>query len=288
MIPSQRIAYDPIVGRRPLKLDGARLIVWPIVNVEVWRIERAMPRQVLPPPTHVTTLPDVPHWGWHEYGMRVGFWRIKRVLDSLGVKASLAINGAVCTEYRPVAQASLDAGWEFMGHGYDQRPTHQELDERAMIAKTVEAIRAFTGKPPVGWLAPGLTETLDTPDFLAEAGIRYSADWVIDDEPCTLKTRYGDLVSVPYTVELNDISMMMVSRHQAGEFEQRCMDYFDCVYAESAERPKVMAIAVHPYISGVPHRIGYFERVFRRLASQPGVKFMTGEEIMNWYLGQAS
>ena len=60
MIPSQRIPYDPIVGRKPLKLDNARLIVWPIVNVEVWRIERAMPRQVLPPPTHVTTVPDVP------------------------------------------------------------------------------------------------------------------------------------------------------------------------------------------------------------------------------------
>jgi hypothetical protein len=92
---------------------------------------------------------------------------------------------------------------------------------------------------------------------------------------------------MPYTVELNDISMMMVSRHAASEFEQRCMDYFDCVYAESAERPKVMAIAVHPYISGVPHRIGYFERVFARLAQQPGVVFWTGERIMDWYQNQA-
>jgi allantoinase len=287
MIPSQRIPYDPIVGRKPLRLDNARLIVWPIVNVEVWRIERAMPRQVLPPPTHVTTVPDVPHWGWHEYGMRVGFWRIKQVLDRLKIGATLAINGAVCTEYPQVAKAALDANWEFMGHGYDQRPTHQELDERATIARTVESIKAFTGKAPVGWLAPGLTETLQTPDFLAEAGIRYTADWVIDDEPCTIQTRHGPLVTMPYTVELNDISMMMVSRHAASEFEQRCMDYFDCVYAESAERPKVMAIAVHPYISGVPHRIGYFERVFTRLAQQPGVVFWTGDKIMDWYQKQA-
>jgi peptidoglycan/xylan/chitin deacetylase (PgdA/CDA1 family) len=245
-----------------------------------------MPRQVLPPPTHVTTVPDVPHWGWHEYGMRVGFWRIKQVLDRLNVTATLAINSAVCTEYPQVAKAALESGWEFMGHGYDQRPTHQELDERATIARTVESIKAFTGKAPVGWLAPGLTETLQTPDFLAEAGIRYTADWVIDDEPCTIQTRHGPLVTMPYTVELNDISMMMVSRHAASEFEQRCMDYFDCVYAESAQRPKVMAIAVHPYISGVPHRIGYFERVFSRLAQQPGVVFWTGERIMDWYQGQ--
>jgi peptidoglycan/xylan/chitin deacetylase (PgdA/CDA1 family) len=287
MLPASRIPYEPIVDRPPLAAPpGVRLIVWPVVNVEVWRIERPMPRQVLPPPTHVNQLPDLPHWGWHEYGMRVGFWRIKELLDRLGIVPTLAINGAVCTEYRRVAEESLKAGWEFMGHGYDQRPTHQEPDERETIARTVEAIRRCTGKPPSGWLAPGLTETLATPDLLAEAGIRYTADWVIDDEPCTLHTRCGALVALPYTVELNDISIMMVGHHAAAEFEQRCLDYFDRVYAESAGRPKVMAIAVHPYISGVPHRIRYVEAVFERLARESGVAFWTGERILEWYLAQ--
>ena len=287
MIPSQRLPFSPIVDRPPLKLPGnARVVVWPIVNVEVWDIMRAMPRQVLPPPTHVTQLPDFAHWAWHEYGMRVGFWRIKQVWDDLGITASLFINGRVCEDYEPVARAARDAGWEFVGHGYDQRPTHQELDQRQMIRKTVRILKEYTGKQPVGWLGPGLTETLDTPDLLAEAGIRYIADWVIDDEPCEVKTAHGTVLAMPYTVELNDIPMMMVQHHAAEEFLKRSMDQFERLYEEGRTRPKVMAIAVHPYISGAPHRIKYFEAVFKELKKHDGVLFWTGEQIMNWYWQQ--
>jgi peptidoglycan/xylan/chitin deacetylase (PgdA/CDA1 family) len=170
-----------------------------------------------------------------------------------------------------------------MGHSYDQRPIHLEPDQRATIQKAVKVLRDYTGKPVAGWLGPGLTETLDTPEYLAEAGIRYIADWVVDDEPCEIETAHGRVLSMPYSVELNDIAMMMVQHHAAAEFETRCMDYFERVYAESAKRPKVMAIAVHPYISGVPHRIKYFERVFRALKKQEGVLFWTGEQILEWY-----
>jgi allantoinase len=286
MNPSERLEYSAIVDRPPLALPaGARLVVWPVVNVEVWDIGRAMPRQVLPPPTGITQSPDVPHWSWHEYGMRVGFWRFKEVLDSLGIVPTLAINARVCLDYERVARAALDGGWEFMGHSYDQRPIHMEPDQRATIQKAVKVIRDYTGKQPVGWLGPGLTQTFDTPEILAEAGIRYIADWVIDDEPCRIRTEKGPLVALPYTAELNDIPMMMIQHHASAEFEQRCMDHFERLYAESAMRPKIMAIAVHPYISGVPHRIKYFERVFRRLKAAEGVVFWTGERILDWYEG---
>ena len=284
MIPASRVAYSPIVDRPPLKLPGdARLVVWPIVNVEVWDIGRAMPRQVLPPPTHVNQLPDFAHWAWHEYGMRVGFWRLKQALDDLGITASLCINARVCRDYERVARAALDKGWEFMGHSYDQRPIHQELDQREMIQKTVSVIKEFTGRQPVGWLGPGLTETLDTPDLLAEAGIRYLADWVIDDEPCEVQTAHGTVVSMPYSVELNDIPMMMVQHHTSEEFYRRSMDQFERLYEEGKTRAKIMAVAVHPYISGVPHRIKYFETVFKSLKKQQGVVFWTGEQILDWY-----
>ena len=284
MIPAQRLPYSAIVDRPPLRLpDGARMVVWPIVNVEVWDIDRPMPRQVLPPPTNVTQLPDLPHWAWHEYGNRVGFWRLKDALDALGITPTLSVNARVCIDYERIARAARDSGWEFMGHSYDQRPMHLEPDQRATIQKAVGIIREYTGRQPVGWLGPGLTETLYTPDFLAEAGIRYIADWVVDDEPCEIHTAHGKVLSMPYTVELNDISMMMVQHHRASEFETRCMDYFERVYAESEKRPKVMAIAVHPYISGVPHRIKYFERVFQALKKEEGVLFWTGEQILNWY-----
>ncbi len=285
MIPAKRIRYSAIVDRPPLVLpDKARVVVWPVVNVEVWDIDRPMPRQVLPPPTGATLLPDVPHWGWHEYGMRVGFWRMKAVLDELKIVPSLSVNARVCLDYPRVAKAARDAGWEFMGHSYDQRPTHTEPDAAAMIRQSVKVIREFTGKRPVGWMGPGLTETLDTPDQLAAEGIRYIADWVIDDEPCTIRTRGGELVTLPYTLELNDIAMMVVQHHAAGEFVTRAMDYFERVYQEGKERAKIMAIAVHPYISGVPHRIKYFESVLRRLRKQKGVLFWNGEQILDWYL----
>jgi len=285
MIPAKRLRYSAIVDRPPLMLpDKARVVVWPVVNVEVWDIGRPMPRQVLPPPTGATLLPDVPHWGWHEYGMRVGFWRMKAVLDELKIVPSLSVNARVCLDYPRVAKAARDSGWEFMGHSYDQRPTHTEPDPVGMIRQSVKVIREFTGKRPVGWMGPGLTETLDTPEHLVAAGIQYIADWVIDDEPCTIRTRGGELVTLPYSLELNDIAMMVVQHHAAGEFVTRSMDYFERVYREGRERAKIMAIAVHPYISGVPHRIKYFESVLRRLRKQKGVLFWNGAQILDWYL----
>ena len=285
MIPAKRLRYSAIVDRPPLTLpDKARVVVWPVVNVEVWDIGRPMPRQVLPPPTGATLLPDVPHWGWHEYGMRVGFWRLKAVLDELKIVPSLSVNARVCLDYPRVAKAARDSGWEFMGHSYDQRPTHTEPDPAGMIRHSVKVIREFTGKRPVGWMGPGLTETLDTPELLAAAGIRYIADWVIDDEPCVIRTRGGKLITLPYSLELNDIAMMVVQHHPAKEFVTRTMDYFERVYREGRDRAKIMAIAVHPYISGVPHRIKYFEAVLRRLRKQKGVLFWNGAQILDWYL----
>lgn len=285
MIPAKRLRYSAIVDRPPLRLpEKARVVVWPVVNVEVWDIGRPMPRQVLPPPTGATLLPDVPHWGWHEYGMRVGFWRLKAVLDELKIVPSLSVNARVCLDYPRVAKAARDSGWEFMGHSYDQRPTHSEPDPVGMIRQSIKVIREFTGKRPVGWMGPGLTETLDSPDQLAAAGIKYVADWVIDDEPCTIRTRGGELVTLPYSLELNDIAMMVVQHHAAEEFATRTMDYFERVYQEGRERAKIMAIAVHPYISGVPHRIKYFESVLRRLRKQKGVLFWNGAQILDWYL----
>jgi allantoinase len=116
-LPSERAKYSAIVDRPKLQLpNGERIVVWTIVNVEVWDIARSMPRQVLVPPTGITTLPDVPNWSWHEYGMRVGFWRFHALYERLKIRPSLSINARVCLDYPRVAQACKDSGWEFMGH----------------------------------------------------------------------------------------------------------------------------------------------------------------------------
>ncbi|OGA41781.1 MAG: polysaccharide deacetylase [Betaproteobacteria bacterium RIFCSPLOWO2_12_FULL_68_19] len=283
-LPRERVPYSAIVDRPRLELPGgARLAVWTIVNVEEWSIERPMPRTVLPPPQGQPLLPDLPNWAWHEYGMRVGFWRFIEVLNKYGVKGTLAINGSVCKSYPRVARAALEAGWEFMGHGYVQRPMHHLEDQKKEISETIKAIRELTGRAPRGWESPGLTETYDTIDWLAEAGIEYVADWVLDDQPCMIRTSSRPVVSVPYTVEMNDIAMMVLQSHPSSEWLRRGIDQFDRLYAEGESSARVMAISIHPYITGVPHRIGYLERLYEYIGQRPGVLMWTGEQILDWY-----
>jgi peptidoglycan/xylan/chitin deacetylase (PgdA/CDA1 family) len=284
-IPRDRAPYSAIIDRPALAPlpDGHRIVIWTIVNVEAWDISRAMPRTVLAPPTGQVMLPDVANWSWHEYGMRVGFWRFHALYQRLGIRPTLAINGRVCVDYPRVAQAAKDAGWEFMGHSYEQLPMHLEADPPAMIARTLDTIERFTGKRPVGWLSPGLAETYDTPDQLAAAGVKYIADWVYDDEPTEISTTSGPLVTLPYSMECNDIPMMVVQHHEAAYFTQKCTDMFDRLYEESATRPKFMAIAIHPYISAQPFRFKYLAAVYDYLAKFEGVLHWNGEQILDWY-----
>ncbi|MGO8917251.1 MAG: polysaccharide deacetylase family protein [Stellaceae bacterium] len=284
MKPRERVAFSAIVDRPPLRLPaGVRLVVWPIINLEEWEIERPMARQVLPAPTGVPLLPDVPNWSWHEYGMRVGVWRFLAAFDRIGAKGTLSINAKVVESYPRVAQAALERGWEFMGHSLVQGPIHKLEDQRATIRQSLDLLQKFTGRRPVGWLGPGLTQTYETPELLAEAGVHYIGDWVYDDEPTEIHTAKGPLVTLPYTVELNDIPMMIVQHHRAEEFLRRATDQFDRLYLESAERAKFLSIAIHPYISGVPHRIKYLEAFLDYARGHQGVAFWTGEEILAWY-----
>src|SRR6201988_3700701 len=129
MKPDERIEYSPIAGRAPLRLPRrARMVVWTIVNVEEWDIDRPMPRTVLTPPAGGAPMPDIPNWAWHEYGNRVGFWRILEVLDRHNIRAVLAVNGSAIARYEPIARSALERGWEFIGHGFTQRNMQKVAD----------------------------------------------------------------------------------------------------------------------------------------------------------------
>ena len=286
-----RAPYLPIHKRPRLVLpNNARVAVWTIVNVENWSPLAAMPRTVLPPPMGQPLLPDVPNWAWHEYGMRVGFWRFLEALNKRDIRPTFAVNGTAIELYREACEAALKAGWDFMGHGFVQKPMHRVDDQRQVIADTIAAIKAFTGKPPRGWESPGLTETDETLDLLAEAGIEYVADWVMDEQPVTLATKHGPVVSVPYTVEINDVVISAVEKQPSDEIFRRGRDQFDRLYADGATAPRVMAISIHPYLTGVPHRIKYLEMLYDYILGhddkQGGVVMWTGAEILDWYRGQ--
>jgi peptidoglycan/xylan/chitin deacetylase (PgdA/CDA1 family) len=284
MLPSDRIAYSAIAERAPLRLpNGARMAVWVIVNVEEWDPQQPMPRTVITPPAGGSPSPDIPNWCWHEYGNRVGFWRMLMVFDAFDIPAVLAINGCAIAAFPPIVDAALKRKWEFIGHGFTQRNMQKVADERADIRATREVIAKATGKPPRGWLGPGLTETWETPDLLVEEGYDYVADWVLDDQPVWLKTRTRPIVSLPYTQECNDVAMMLIQHHKASEYAERAIDQFEQIYADAEGSARVMAIVIHPYIMGAPHRLKYFRRVFETIRAKPDVLFWTGEQILDWY-----
>jgi peptidoglycan/xylan/chitin deacetylase (PgdA/CDA1 family) len=282
-----RADYSPIFQRQPLKLPGgARVAVWPVINVEEWDINAPMARTVLPPPQGVTVIPDIANFGWFDYGLRVGFWRFKEVLDRHGIRATVSLNASICLSYPQIVEASLTSGWEMLGHGFIQRAINTEKDEREVIQRTIRTIKECTGKAPRGWMGPGLAETFDTPDILAEEGIEYICDWCNDDQPYRMKVTSGSLVSIPYTVEINDIPIYLIQHHRSPELFDRARDHFDTLYREGAESARIMAISTHPYITGVPHRIKYYDMIFDYIRQFAGVVFMTGSEILDWYNSQ--
>ena len=146
-------------------------------------------------------------------------------------------------------------------------------------------IGKFWGQPPRGWFGPGLTQTFDTLDHLSAAGIEYIGDWVLDDEPVTLKTTHKPVVALPYNFELHDIVMMALQNHPSDEMYRRAMDQFECLYAESAERAKIMAIAMHCYLSGMPHRINHVRARLRGDPVPARRRGWDGEKILDWYTG---
>jgi peptidoglycan/xylan/chitin deacetylase (PgdA/CDA1 family) len=286
--PRQRYRYSSPFKRPPLKLpDGNRIVVWPIVNIEDWSIHKPMPRHVSQPPGGQTgAIPDMPNWTWHEYGMRVGIWRLYDALEKLGIKPTLSINGKVCETCPEVAEPLRDAGWEFLAHCYEQASIHALPDQRAMIDKTIEVLEKFTGKKPEGWLGPGRTQKFDTLEHVKDAGFLWQADWVIDDQPIWTHTEKGPIVSMPYAVELNDIPIMVGGHHESDQMYKRTVDAFDELYRESETSARVICIAVHPYISGAAHRIKYFRELIGYMKKQQGTVFWNGDQIYRWFISQ--
>jgi len=284
--PEQRFDFSAISQRKRWRLpEGKRLAVYTVVNVEEWDIEKPIAREYVTSPAGVVTIPNIPNWAWHEYGMRVGFWRLLEALEQRNIRASTAINARVCEgQGEPVAAAMRDAGWGFMGHGYHQLAMHMVEDQKANIQKSFDALQAYTGTAPKGWLGPGLHQTLDTLDYLAEVGFKFVTDLPMDEQPVTMQTTTDPVVALPYTLELSDLPMMVVHQHESRVWQERVVDQFDRLYREGAEQPRVMSMSVHPYIMGVPHRIKYFESAYDYMLQHDEVWFTTAEEIYDWYI----
>jgi allantoinase len=277
--------YVPITERPRLEWPGgARLALWVIPNIEFFPLTRGLsPHPGMP----AGKPPSVRAWAQRDYGNRVGIWRLMEVLSKHGIRASATLNSDICDHHPQIVRAGLDLGWEFLGHNRTNSRWLDEMDpqeERQTIAHTLSRIAELTGKRPVGWLGAGLAETWHTLDFLAEEGILYVADWVNDDQPYFMTVGGKKLVSIPYSYEINDSPFLYNRYGTIDEFEAAIRRQFDTLYAEGARSGRVMAICLHPYLIGVPHRIGGLDRALAYIRSHDGVWYATGEEIVRHWL----
>jgi allantoinase len=281
--------YEPAFARPRIALpDGGRMGVHVIVNVEEWRLDAKLPRQIIPAPGGAEPIPDVPNYAWYEYGMRVGIWRLMDVMRKRGVAVTMSLNGSVCNSYPAIVERAVSDGWEMMGHGLFQRAMSMVEDERAVVRETLDTIEHATGSRPRGWLGPGLVQTWETADILAAEGLTYCCDWgPADDLPFELDVQGGSLLSVPYPIEMNDIVIFGLERRPDEAMLERGKRHFERLYRESKKQAKIMAIALHPWISGVPHRVDYVDELLRYIGKKPGVSFMTGGAIADWYRSAA-
>ena len=274
--------YSPITGRPKLVWpEDARLAFYIGLNIEHFHIDKAS-TSLWAGTSHLT--PDPLNYGWRDYGARVGIWRIIDILDRYGMRASALLNSDAARHYPQIIEAGRQRNWAWLAHGRTNSQLHADMapdKERVFLKNVIDAIAQATGQHPKGWLGPGLTETFETVGILKELGLSYVLDWCADDQPFPLNV--PEMISVPYSVELNDINLFMSKGLSGDEFYRAVVDQFDQLYSDSAQSGRVMALALHPFVIGQPFRARYLAKALEYIASHEGVWLTTSDDIAEAY-----
>jgi peptidoglycan/xylan/chitin deacetylase (PgdA/CDA1 family) len=282
--------YSPIIDRPRITWpDGARVALWVVPNVEFYELEPPANPYRQPWPRS----PDVRGYSWRDYGNRIGFWRMLEVFDHYNLRATVSLNMGVLDLFPEICEAMVSRDWELMSHGIFNTRYLFGLtidEERELIEDTIETLRRHTGKQLKGMFGPHASITPNTMELMAEAGLIYSADWYVDDQPFPINVKTGRLVCIPYTWELNDGLLMTagygkgMGMYEADYFLQICKDQFDTLYEEGAESGRVMCIALHTSIFGQPYRVRYLDDALGYILSHDGVWTPTADEIAEYFL----
>lgn len=285
---NQLYNYSPIIHRPKLEWPGdARVAFWIGLNVEHYEVDK--------PSTSIfggtaALQPDPLNYGWRDYGPRVGIWRMMDLLDKYGMRASVLLNSDVCQRYPQILEEGKKRSWAWLAHGKNNSIFEAGMtleEERQYLTHVVETIASTTGRQPRGWLGPALTETFNTPQLLAELGLTYLLDWCNDDQPFPLNVKAGRMISVPYSIEMNDISLFVGKSLSPADFAQMVMDQFDVLYEEGAQSGRVMCLALHPFIINQPFRHRYLDKALEYITRHDRVWLTTSDEIAEWYFSHA-
>jgi allantoinase len=270
-----RFDYLPITRRPRYRWPGgAGLAVYLGFNIEHFAFGEGLGAAIGP----ASPQPDVLNYGWREYGNRVGAWRCLELFDQLGLPAAALINTALYDHCPELVAACVARGDELVGHGHsnaERQGVLAEPDERALLQHCRQQMQQHSGQAPAGWLSPWISESLHTPDLLAETGYGYTLNWCHDDQPLPMHTRTAThtgqpLWAVPYPQELNDIPMVIARQMDGKDFAQLVIDNL----AEMLDQTRapdapalVMGIALHPYIVGQPYRLRHLRRALQAVAA---------------------
>jgi allantoinase len=268
--------YTPINRRPKLQWpNGARVAVWVIPNIESFALDEKIIGD--------RKIPEVQHFAQRDYGARIGVFRIMDVLAKRNIRGSVTLNSEVCDVYPEIMEDAMGLKWEFLGHNQSNTRRLHEIPpetEKQVIHDALKRITETTGVRPRGWLGSGMSETWDTLDYLSEEGIEYVSDWVNDDQPYYMDINGHRMVNLPYSAEINDLPQFRAGRSNE-EFEAMGKAAFDRLYMEGEESGRVMAIAIHPFVIGVSHRIWVLESILDHIGSHKQVWFATGSEIVD-------
>ncbi|MFK8052166.1 MAG: polysaccharide deacetylase [Woeseiaceae bacterium] len=293
-----RYEFSPINARGQLRWpNGAKVALIVTANMEYWDLIKDTDKPYyaggpsILPDLLPGNVPDFPNFSWREYGQRVGIWRLFNCFDKLGLPLSCTMNAKTAQEVPQIVEAVLSRGWELVAHNYEQGElltnfAHDRSKESSVIQETLKVYQEFVGKPAMGWLSSSLRGTLNTCDIIAENGLIFYCDIMNDDQPYLIETDSGPIVSIPYSNEINDFTLLTRRAHTNSEF----VDILKCelqeLLSEASESGsgRLMNLGLHPHVSGRAYRTAALREFLTFAKSQDGVWFATREEIAKWYL----
>jgi allantoinase len=264
--------------------DGKKLAFWIAPNIEYYEYNPPVNtgRPGWPKPT-----PDVVGYSQRDWGNRVGHWRLMELMDKYGMRGSISLSTGLIDHHPEIIEACAERKWEFFSHGiYNTRYSYNmdEAQERALIEDSIRSIQAATGQRIRGYLAPALTHTERTMDLLAEYDFWYTCDLFQDDQPQPIKTKTGKMMSMPYSLEVNDVITYSQQGVTPTAYADLLKRHFDQLLEEGEKSGTVMCIPLHAYLVSQPHRLRPFEEALKHIAGYgDDVWITTAVEIAGHY-----
>ncbi len=263
--------WSMLTDRSPVVWPDQRpLALWINVSLQYFPLDqRAQP--FAPPGGMVTAYPDLRHYTLRDYGNRVGIYRVFKALDRYNVSASVALNTRLAERVPYLLERVVERGHEVLCHGWDMDTLHYGgLDpkrERDIVAKSLETLRAASDQAVVGWISPAKSQSPITPQLLVEHGVEFMCDWVNDDLPYEFRTPAGSITALPQSIELEDRFVIADNGHSESEWAQQIVDACDFLIdeAQTTGAGRLLALNLHPWMIGQPHRIGALERVLEHV-----------------------